>query len=291
MAVRLISPYLTDENLPWLAGNLHTHTRWSDGAEEAQAVVDRYAALGHGFLMISDHDCFPDLSTLDPRGMALIPGNEVSAGGPDVLHVGAAHRVEPGLDRQGVFDIIGQDGGFAVVNHPNWGVDFNHCPQEYLEQWQGYVGIEIYNAVICRLPGSPLATDRWDRLLSAGRRVWGFANDDSHRSEDVGLAWNVVQCRERTARALVEAMRHGRFYASTGVTIRRVRAEGAQLVVETDNAQRLAVYCDGQVRVHQADAREIAFTVPEAARWRYIRVECWGAGEAMAWTQPFFLER
>ena len=175
--------------------------------------------------MLSDHDHFTDPAELDPKGMVLIPGNEITAYGPHLLHVNAHRRIIPDPDRQGLIDAIAADGGVCVVNHPNWWENHDHCPHPEIESWRDYLGIEIYNGVCLRLEGSHLATDRWDRLLSQGRTVWGFANDDSHEEYDRGLAWNVVQAEKRNPGYVVRAMRQGRFYASTGVEIQRVAVE------------------------------------------------------------------
>ena len=118
----------------WLKGNLHVPTNKSDGARPHQVVIDDYAGRGYDFLMISDHDIHTwheDLSHFDARGMVLILGNEITANGPHLLHVGADRPVEPSRQRQQVIlDILaadahaqgrGEAGGFAIVNHPNRG--------------------------------------------------------------------------------------------------------------------------------------------------------------------------
>ncbi|MBI3830292.1 MAG: CehA/McbA family metallohydrolase [Planctomycetes bacterium] len=276
---------------PWLKGNLHTHTTNSDGSRPPQEVIDDYAARGYDFLMISDHDKLIDPAPFKSHGMAMIPGNEISAKGPHLLHIDASTFIPPDEDRQKILAQIAKDKAFAVINHPNWQEHFNHCPQEKLDAWEGYSGIEIYNGVIRRLMGTPLATDRWDRLLAKGRKVWGFANDDSHRPEDVELAWNVVQSKKKTPKAIVEALAAGRFYGSTGVEIRTIAVCGRTIHVETSNAQRIVVHSTSGKRETHVDAKEITFHVPEEAKYSYVRVECWGPGEAMAWTQPFFLKR
>jgi hypothetical protein len=286
----LENPYQDLKGGRWLIGNLHAHTTASDGQRDHQAVIDDYAGRGHGFLMISDHDIHTseeDYEDLEARGLILIPGNEISANGPHLLHVGAADWVEPRGDRQQVIDEVAEKGGFAVFNHPNWHANFNHCPQEVLERCQGYVGLEIYNGVICRLEGSPYATNRWDMLLTQGRRLWGFANDDSHRAQgDVGLGWNVVYVQEETPPGVVDALRQGRFYASTGVEITSIQVRGQRIAIETENAGRIVALREGARRFAQVDALSIEVEVPPDAR--YVRFECWGAGEAFAWTQPFF---
>ncbi len=282
-------PYL-DASVSWRKGNLHAHTTKSDGDRAPQELVDRYAALGYDFLMISDHDMITETSALDSRGMTFIPGNEVTINGPHILHAGAKTVVTPDADRQRVLDAVRADGAFAVMAHPNWERHFNHCPQEKLEAWQGFLGIEIYNGLVRAHPGSPLATDRWDMLLGQGRRVWGFANDDAHHIDDEGVAWNMVQSESNDAPAILEALRAGRFYASTGVTIDTVRVSGNSIRVSTRDAQCIVASIDYGRRVAHADAPEIAFTVPNDVECSYVRFECYGPGESMAWTQPFFID-
>ncbi|MBI2434892.1 MAG: PHP domain-containing protein [Candidatus Hydrogenedentes bacterium] len=290
MSLKILNPYLQDR-VPWLKGNLHCHTTNSDGERPPQGVVDAYAQRGYDFLMLSDHDTLTEPASVDARGMALLAGNEVTLNGPHILHVGAREVVDPLPDRQRVLDRIAASTGFAIINHPNWERFYDHCPQDRLNAWRGYTGLEIYNGVVRRQRGTPLATDRWDRLLGDGRRVWGFANDDSHRPIDDGVAWNVVQCASREPGAILEALQRGRFYASTGVTIREIDVEQNRIHVRTENAQRIIVFSAYGHREAAVDGGEIHFEVTPTVEGGYGRFECWGAGEAMAWTQPFFLER
>lgn len=282
----LESPYRS--SLPWYRGNLHAHTTRSDGRREPQVVIDDYAARGYDFLMISDHDMLTAPSEFDDRGMVLIPGNEVTARGPHLLHVNASERLEP-QDRQRVIDAIHADpAAFAVMAHPNWHPDFNHLPQISLEALQGYVGIEIYNGVIERLAGSSYATDRWDMLLGQGRRVWGFANDDSHLDGDVELGWNVVQADERGVEGIVAALRRGSFYASTGVSLDSIEVDGDTIRIEAGEDVRFAVYREFQKRISTSIGTTLEFTAPSDDKLKYVRVEAHGARGRVAWTQPFF---
>lgn len=274
----------------WLRGNLHAHTTRSDGARDPQEVIDDYAARGYDFLMISDHDIYTskeDCAAWDSKGMALIPGNEITRGGPHLLHVDADRFVEPKSDRQEVISDAAAGRGFVIVNHPDWQPGFNHCTIEHLREWNGYAGIEIYNGVISRLDGSPYAIYKWDTLLAEGRRVWGFAHDDSHKAEDVALGWNVAWARGRAPEAITEALRQGHFYASTGVDIKEIRAEGRRISIETANAERIVAITRWGHRLAVADGASIEVEVPEGVA--FVRFECWGRGEQFAWTQPFFM--
>lgn len=288
----LVHPYGDLTGGTWLRGNLHAHSTQSDGARPVQQVFDAYAARGYDFFMLSDHDVFSSpefLARHDRRGMVLLAGNEITANGPHLLHVGATAKVEPHPNRQAVFDEINRKGGgFAVVNHPNWLRDFNHCPQAFLEEWQGYTGLEIFNGVICRLDGSEYALDRWDMLLSAGRRVWGFANDDSHAMVgDDALGWNMVYSRTRSSDAIVDAMRQGRFYASTGVVISDIAVNGMSVRITAPNADRIVAVRDFGRRIATVDATTLEVEVPVGTK--YVRFECYGRAEQQAWTQPFFV--
>ena len=288
--MKLENPYL-DQSTPFLKGNLHAHTTESDGKRSPQDVVDDYAARGYDFLMISDHDKLTHPSRVDGRGMVMIPGNEISAKGPHLLHINAKTLIPPQEDRQKVIDAINEEKSYAVLNHPNWQDHFNHCPQEKLDAWKGYIGIEVYNGVIRRLTGSPLATDRWDRLLGAGRRMWGFANDDSHDDIDVELAWNMVQAKSRTVEGVVSAMVAGSFYGTTGIILDRIEVQGRTIHVSSKNAERMVVVSDFGKRECQIDRGELTFHVPPDKGYSYLRVEAYGGPEQMAWTQPFFIKR
>ncbi len=287
------NPYEALSNGRWLIGNLHAHTTASDGESSHQEVVDEYAKRGHGFLMISDHDTYASAELydgIDTDGMILIPGTEITAGGPHLLHVGAGRLVDPDPERQRVVDSINADAGFAIFNHPNWQKRFDHCPQELLESCSGYLGIEIYNGVISRLEGSAYATDRWDMLLSSGERLWGFANDDSHRAEgDTGHGWNVAYVTDESPAGVIDTLARGRFYASTGVTITDIEVEAGHVTIEAVNAERIVAITDHGIRIAQADGASLSVDAPTRAG--YLRFECWGAGESFAWTQPILFDR
>ena len=293
--ISLNSPYQQTGQYFWLKGNLHTHTTMSDGELPPAQAIAVYERLGYDFLAISDHDTFIVPSDYQSRTkLILVPGVEVTAMGPHVLQIGVEERLEPFADRQKVLDEINARKGLAIMNHPNWEWHYNHFPQELMQDLVGATGLEIYNGVIERLEGSALASDRWDRLLSQNKWLWGFANDDAHFKTDMGIAWNVVQASERTSAAVIDALRHGRFYPSTGVAIREVLVNGTQFTVRTENAQRIRFITRwGTIRA-SVDGAEATYQIPDdpvlAKAMRYVRAECYGPGGQMAWTQPVRIE-
>jgi hypothetical protein len=287
MARRLEHPYTELSGGQWLRGNLHTHTTLSDGAREPQVVIDDYAKRGYDFLSVSDHDVYTDPKEFNPRGMILIGGNEVTGNGPHILHVHASGKVNPHPQRQNVINDINAGEGFAVVAHPNLLAEFDYTPFAQMQEWIGYVGVEIYNGISERLDGSPYGTSKWDMLLARGRRVWGFAHDDSHTVEDMELGWNVVYAHEKSLAGILSALRSGRFYPSTGVTISDIKVQGNRIRIETKDAQRIVALRETAKRFAVVEASSIEVEVPADAT--YARFECYGRGGRTAWTQPFFL--
>lgn len=289
----LVSPYA--EAGTWLRGNLHAHSTNSDGVRTPDRVVDDYAARGYDFIAISDHDTLTDPTEyVSEPGLMALPAVEVSANGSHLLHIGATDTVTPDEDRQVVVDAVLDEGGIAVPAHPNWQETFAHWVHADLEEIDGYAGIEIYNGLIEHHPGAATATDRWDRLLSAGRPVWGFANDDAHRPWEVAQGWNVVQVDKRTPEAVLDALATGRFYASTGVTVQQIDVFGDKITVETANADCIRLISDHGVVQQRVSNPTATFRVPDQlVHWDehcYVRIECVGQGGDMAWLQPMFLE-
>lgn len=287
------SPYA--ESGSWLRGNVHAHTTESDGDRSPERVIDDYAARGYDFLAISDHDTLVDPNEYRSRtDMELLPAVEVSADGPHLQHVGASRVVDPDEDRQVVVDEVADGDGFVIANHPKWLHEYEHWPRADLERIEGFAGVEIYNGLIEHHAGAATATDRWDWLLSKGRRLWGIAADDSHRGGDVARGWTVVQVDKRTSGAIIEALRGGRFYSSTGVTVEEIRVDDGEVTVETADADRLRLISDYGVVQQTVDSPVATFRIPEQLVWggdhTYVRVECLGSGSDVAWTQPMFLE-
>ena len=294
----VISPYemLTTTAGQWWRGNLHTHTTESDGAFTPEEVVSDYERRGYHFLAITEHDRLSSRRRQLQSGtkMTLLAGCEVG-GGPHILAIAIKGEVKPSSDRQAVINAIIQQGGIAILNHPNWGRHFCHWEQSVLESLQDYVGIEIYNGVVEAEPGNPRAADRWDMLLSAGRRVWGFAHDDFHYPGGMELGWIMVyapipppgggELERPDQSVLLESIRKGCFYASTGVAIQRISTSSDKMIVETANAQVIRFLGEHGRLVARVAGSSAECQLPETG---YLRAECYGSGDAIAWTQPVF---
>jgi len=218
----------------WYRGNLHSHTINSDGDATPEELVSWYQRNGYDFLAITDHDVITDVDKLDGKGMLLIPGLEFGYDPEeeptytlDMLGINIRElpafldpdrtghvKNDPKISPQQIIDHLNEIGGMAIMCHPYFMINMT---EPYLK-YQGYVGMEAYNYVCEEQCGRGHHEIYWDTMLMRGKRIMGFATDDSHKSE-FGHAWIEVKAKEKTVPAILEAIREGRFYATAGIQI------------------------------------------------------------------------
>ena len=153
--------------------------------------------------------------------------------------------------------------------------------------------------------GNAYASDCWDIVLADRRRILGFAGDDTHEREDIGREWIVVYTQDDSVGGIVQSLKTGSFYASSGVIINTIEVvqNNTKIKIETKNYRKIVAIADYGFRLTEVKGRTIHFeleaTLPNADRFKgfchpdgqagYIRFECWGEAEQFAWTQPFFI--
>lgn len=214
-----INPY---ENLTggrWMKMNLHTHAGTGPGTcgrNDIDSVVALYKQFGVNILCISNHNLFTDTSAYTDDEILLLPGVEYTVGYEHMLTIGAKDSYHE-CGHQEAIDRTARDGGFTVINHPNW--QFKQSwPLEKMLTLHGYTGLEVLNGVIFRLKGTGLAADVWDALLSQGKLVYGFSNDDFHLYGDVGRSNTWIYVRGTPSYDTVLAsVQQGCFCASSGI--------------------------------------------------------------------------
>ncbi|MCB9781839.1 MAG: PHP domain-containing protein [Candidatus Omnitrophica bacterium] len=293
MPLTFESPYDHTDG-KWFRGNLHGHTTNTDGELPPSGYVKKYADLGYDWIVISDHDYLTPKPENCPKDLVFIQGNEVTARGPHLLHIGCRDIVDPNPDRARVVEEVMARDGLCIINHPNWQEDFSHWPHALIESLPPFHGIEIYNAIVRDQEGTSLATDRFDRLLSKGRRVWGYANDDTHWVESYGRAWNWVWAEECTPEAIVESLKNGRCYGSTGVELTTLRTDGRKIRIESTTGSLCIASLDWGLEIGRYRGKAWEFDLEELYYQgrrtpSYIRFEVHGEGDQVAWTQPIHI--
>ena len=300
----------------WYKGNIHTHTTESDGDAEPEVVVRWYRRHGYDFLVLSDHNHLTVLNYGSGkrrfRRPLMVPGEEVSANvmtGTVPVHIngiGVSRVVEP-IDAgdvvstiQANVDAILEAGGIASINHPNYRWAFDH---ESIKQVTGASLLEVFNGVpwsnVNGGPGKYSFEEIWDGVLTAGRVIFGVATDDSHNYSDFdplnmanpGRGWVVVRALELTAKAIVEALASGEFYASTGVTIAEleISRDSIDLDIEQDRENVYTTTFTGRGGVKLAEEAGLGARYRVRGDEGYVRATVWSSSGAKAWTQPLFL--
>jgi len=309
MTARFESPYFpSGTSCRWLRGNHHGHSTVSDGKAEPMEEVAAYETAGYDYFALSEHDTFLNPDQLQSRtAMCVLAAVEVtSCYGQTLMFLGADQALpRKELEPRQIMEQVHTAGGLFVFNHSNWKPIRDYATDGLLDTMIGLKGMEIYCGVIERLPGEAKATDRWDRLLSKGWRVFGHGTDDQHEAGDRFIAWNCVQWpqgEEVNADGIVEALASGRFYASTGVEIESVGVAGGgeQAIVESDADEIHWIGSHGVIlKKERGGSGSIAAlevvgglggnAASESRPVAYVRAECLGRGSAVAWTQPFWV--
>ena len=125
----------------------------------------------------------------------------------DVLAVGMDHWL-PAQTLQGAIDWIAAQGGLPVLASP-----LSRAKPEPLATVLGLhrlYGLEVYDARLALDNAAEAdATALWDRLLSAGNRVFALAGDDATGLSDpaIGAAWIDVLAPASDLESLLSSLR------------------------------------------------------------------------------------
>ena len=314
--------------MKWFKGNIHTHTNaggprtgFPNGDVTAdsdpETVTSWYRRHGYDFLVLSDHNHRTLLEYRPGKRRfnkpLMIPGEELTLtiqNGTKGIHLGAigitryvepieAEEVVPTL--QANVDAIIDAGGIAAINHPNFTWAFDH---EAIRQVRGAHLLEIYNGfprgAVYSAGGKPGYEEIWDRVLSSGLPIWGVATDDSHQFKgefgpnriNPGRGWIMVKAARLDEDSIMNSLRSGEFYASTGVTLEKLEQGESGISLRVCQDAR-SVYT---IRIAGADNVTLKETFGTEAAYsprgdeRYFRATITSSSGAQAWTQPVFLK-
>ena len=106
----------------WLAGDLHSHTVHSDGAQTVPEVAALAAGRGLDFLAITDHNTISHHAELPAAarryGITLLPGQEVTTDGGHAGALGDVGWIDFRREPDDWLDATETAGGLLSVNHP-----------------------------------------------------------------------------------------------------------------------------------------------------------------------------
>jgi len=178
--------------MPWLRGNLHAHTTFSDGVKDPARLIAEYEALGYDFLAITDHE-----NWIDSGYWRAIPKLSSKL----VLF----HGIELNWPRfdQHIGRVVGERETLHVLNHP---ARYQLTVAQTLER-------------IRRIGAGGIALDAIEVTDTGQRRslyespeipLAKIATDDAHGPIHFGRAWVEVDAA-RSRDAIIRAIRAGEF--------------------------------------------------------------------------------
>lgn len=291
-------------------GNLHTHSDRSDGALTPEEVCRRYRAEGYDFIALTDHFIglygYPIVDTKPFRGnrFTTLPGAELHSGAMangelwHILAVGLPEEFAP-ANAPHFRPVEGQEtgaeiaararaaGAWVAIAHPEWsGLGLDDA-----RMLEAAHAVEVYNH------GCAVGADRphgfWtlDRLLEEGRRLDLAATDDAHFTEpDHFGGWVMVKAEANEPEALLEALKAGAHYSSTGPEIRNIELDGRQLHVECSAARSVIVTGAGSAgqALHGLSMTRASIRLDRVNASPWIRVTVVDAAGRRAWTNPIW---
>ena len=295
----------------WLRCQLHCHTDQSDGTPTVDELVAHYEQAGCDVLAITDHW---GLTIGESSSMVMIPASELSAKldrapfEAEVLALGIDELPEPREEFSSIAACaqwVVDHGGVAYLAHPRWSC---LTADDYLSA-PALSGLEVFNGGCEAQQGNGLSEVQWDHARQLGGSIKGIATDDSHEAtapigSDAGLGWTIVKAAERSREAVLNALRSGAFYSTTGPELLDLRADGDKMIVRCSPAAAVTLHsgawdggrvnADPAVSDYRGEILErdsagliiaARFEAPEFWEWARISITTTDGGRA--WSNPF----
>jgi hypothetical protein len=304
--------------MPWFAGNLHCHSTFSDGDSSPTDVANWYHRNGYSFISITDHNCLTptDEYTTGSDDFIGIPGSEYSANAERAhAHVNGYGLTEsPTLPKgdltivealQFGIDEINRKGGFPVINHPTRRWAFGAKEMKQLKDVKHF---EVFN-------GTPVSNNEgdddhqstdeiWDTLLSEGKEIYGMASDDAHHYQNLGAsplgymdapgsAWIWVEIESLSTELVIESVRSGNFFATTGIKPLRINRcrKSLDLEIDPQGAKKISYTTTFIGQGGNVLSRQQGFSAKYDIQGSegYVRAKIESSSGKKGWVQPILL--
>jgi len=293
-------PYSADH---WYKGNTHCHSdtpgerlpAHGDGPPEVS--LQWYADHGYDFVALTDHNYFHERLEA-PEGLLHIKSEEITTMRYHVNGLGTKSYIRPafGEDKVAVYqhavDETLAQGGVPVLNHPYTPLGYAY-PGDMKKIKRAH-HFEVYNMQ----PGNynKFGEPLWDNLLTDGYVWYGVITDDAHMfarekpliGDPPGEGWIMVDAIECSQDKIVEAIRQGKFYSSTGVSVKqyKVTADAIQIWVDTDAPCAIEFIGDYGKALHTETGTYGSYSVNGDEL--YVRVRVTDPAGRLALMQPVF---
>lgn len=296
----------------WVKGNTHSHTTLSDGDASPEDAVKWYKNHGYQFLVLSDHyavatDDF--FTTNSDSGFVAIPGTEMHLMvnlGKFAVHCNSIGTgiTTPPQEYKDISKSLAslqkttlKAGAIFQVNHPS----FHVLDPSAITQVHGPALVEIYNHGTINSQFGMLATSAfeqcYDEGLSAGRKLFCVASDDTHHynaspDHPPGGGFIFVRVKKLAKQDILDSIRTGRFYASTGVEFAQCSSTGKNIIVKVKPVagQKYTIKFIGYEGklLDERKGSSASYRLKGGKSETYVRVKVVSSSGKFAWSQPFW---
>ena len=298
--------------------NLHAHSTFSDGKFSIEELKRMYMEAGYSAVAFTDHrSCIPHPELTDESFVALT-GTELdfhiygdNGELARAVHINAIAEDENttcSYERMPLqYDLINETikelkekNFFVTLNHPVW----SNMLTEELELIKGYDAMEIFNSIAVMFNNFSDDSPFYECLLRNDGRALPIAADDCHKIFEDGSrfmeyfkGYTVVKAPKLTYGAILEALKSGSFYSSTGPHIENMWLDGDILHVECSPVYGVFVHskyltCKTQdvrstdcITSTDIDVSEIRNKSP------YFWVQLRDLSGGKAWAVPYWFEK
>lgn len=207
----------------WYAGDLHVHTRHSDGPPSIRETLEFAQEVGMEFIVLSEHNTNSGLTlygSLQPdfRELLIVPGVEWTTYAGHANAFGAVDWVDfkvgvGGVTVEGAIDAYHDQGALFSINHPTvpGGSVCVGCPWEYDVDPTTVDGLEVRGGI---WP----AIDYWEQMCADGSHATAVGGSDDHQAgqgsgllySPIGMPTTMVYAEELSVDGILEGIRSGR---------------------------------------------------------------------------------
>ena len=297
-----------DRSGTFYKGNLHGHSDHSDGLLKPKAVIDYYRSFNYDFTCLSDHlwhdkkfaaQTVLDVSTLNYKDFVALPSAEIHAKGKKYDRAGLWHLVANGLpinfkiasEVETVNELLDRTlktGAFVIIAHPEW---YSLTSDEAILLRKAHA-VEIYNhaSTISANRGSGIATA--DFLLNENIRILLTAADDSHfHKEDTFGGWVFVKAENLNVDNILNALKKGHYYSSTGLAIYNIEVVDNEIKVECSCASHIIISGSSHSSLSKSgyNITRASFDLNKLDS-DFFRVTIFNEYGKYAWSNPYWLD-
>jgi len=187
---------------------MHVHTSYSDSSGSVKEILDEAKRKGLDGVAITDHGTVRGAyeALKRHRDLLIILGQEVKTKQCEILALGIRRKIEDDLSVLETLKKIHAQQGLAILPHPT--VPFFSGLKEEKMKTLPIDGIEVFSSIT----PFPWYFFRKNLKLACKLGVPMVAGSDSHSAETVGDAYTIIQCKNRSIREVLRAVKLGKTF-------------------------------------------------------------------------------